>query len=437
MELQNNMMSQFHQMEVDNNLFDLEKEKRIPLWDLLRVYIFNDFIVKNSIGDATYNKSTNNIWRQLSDLILLFFKRGRFLFIESARETTEKGYYDKISKMLIDKVPNNKRIIIDVARLGYTEARSYRIQLLGIIDYLLPVKNISYHNYSIISDALKRTFDINIPYSTINSIYKHQKHLINRYRFLFRILKPQKVFVSADLNKPLYYVAKCFGVKTYELQHAGIIYEYASYSYPSIVNSNWNIAFADYYLMLGEAWGSVNNIPAKRIVLGNDYFLPQVFNRHIDNDYIIFVSTLLHYESLIPIAKQYAQSNRSMEIIYKLHPEEYENKDYYIKAFENFCNVKVICNEVNLQDLLYYCRLVVLVYSSVCFEALNYNKPVAVVKGLNYGNMLDACKGIPSVQYMKDVEDINKMLEIESKVKNTEKYYEHFNEEIAWIVLSE
>ena len=148
----NNKMQMFHQMEIRYHLFDIDKENKFPLWDLLRVYVYNNYIAKNEIKTLPpLEKTIGSTWVFISDFLRLLFRRHKVVFIQSARELREGKYYDKISDTMIENVSERKRIIIDTAHLGKTEKENYHIQILGLMDYLCPVKDLQRDYFSRIS----------------------------------------------------------------------------------------------------------------------------------------------------------------------------------------------------------------------------------------------------------------------------------------------
>ena len=115
-------MNKFHAMEIKYNLFQLGKDNGIPVWDLMRVQVYNNFFIE---GNGTHNpidfssliqKGINRLkffFFSFCDFIQFPFKRGRILFYEHTNDKEGHYYYDHISRQLICCVPDNDRVVIN------------------------------------------------------------------------------------------------------------------------------------------------------------------------------------------------------------------------------------------------------------------------------------------------------------------------------------
>ena len=68
--------------------------------------------------------------------------------------------------------------------------------------------NLSYQNYDLIHQAIQKTFNIDIAYNVINAIFRLYIREYFAYKLFLGWVRPQKVFVSMDLQKGLYVAAK-------------------------------------------------------------------------------------------------------------------------------------------------------------------------------------------------------------------------------------
>ena len=71
-------------------------------------------------------------------------------------------------------------------------------------------------------------------------------------------------------------------------------------------------------------------------------------------------------------------------IYFKLHPNQYHEKEYYIQKFQGFENVTVISNEQSIGELLDKSNTIFTVVSTVIYEALQANHKVIILKKENF-----------------------------------------------------
>lgn len=409
------MMSDFHQMEIKYKLFEIGSERSFPVWDILRSHIYNYCLHEEQ---ETYVTTVKDRFLRVKRISLILFvsllncfrlpfNRGRVVIYENPCDLNNEGYYyDHISKQLIESIPPHQRLVINNSRFRPTLFKDINIELLTrLYSLIAPKSNMPFEEFKTIKKALKDTFEYEPSYDELNRIYKEKRQLSSFFSAFFRFMKPLKVVSSLDQQKPIYHAAKKLGIETFEMQHAGLIFEYPSYSYPQFVSPDDNIAFADNYLQFGPAWSRINNIPSKRIVIGNDYFVHQCDKREIEDDYVLFISSIECASHLIPFAKALAKQLPKVKFIYKLHRKEFTFKAEYEGKLEECGNVDVVTNEYELQGLITFCKMGVLVYSSVGFELANKGKKIAILKADNYYLMANALINVANIKCVQTVED--------------------------------
>jgi hypothetical protein len=221
-------------------------------------------------------------------------------------------------------------------------------------------------------------------------------------------MNTKKLFVATGNPKAILLAAKALGIKTYLLQHAGIEFDEIDYSYPEGISTNSNILFTDSLLTLGEYWCRGINVPAKRIIsLGNDFFYSKPSD--ICDGSILIISTIVHGDELKTLTKQLAASRPDLNLIYKLHPNEYQFNDDYTHYFKSHTNVTILTDQIDISKLIARSQLVVLIVSAVLYEALNQNKKVAVYKKINYKRQLHLV-GLPNMYFIDAAEEVSDIL---------------------------
>lgn len=421
-------------MEMKYHLFDIGQEEGIPIWDMIRVPLAYKYLYHFS-GNTTNEKKG---WMSIGLIVywvkslFLLLHRNKFVFVSDPIGTNTKGY--KVDNLLYDMIeicPKQERLLLQHSDIkGKCVHQYYSVNLVRYLLRLLKRNDNKIDiDVNIIVNAYRDYFGVEVSRQEVWDVvdYSCRERMI--WISLLKWLKPKKLFVVGN-HYPIYAAARFLHIESYEFQHAGISYDYLSYSYPEEITSHDNLCWANYYVMFGSGWGNNNNIPAKRICLGNNIMRPSEFTRRFDNKYYLIISESVHYELLRQYAKDLAQRSCNMLIIYKLHPNEFRNKEQYKDFFREVKNVVVLSNEYPLYDLIFYMQLMVLVYSSSFFEAMSLNKKVAVIKEDNYYVLNSFIENNPNAAIVESIEEIIKFAEVpEGKCNYT--FYDAFNKELA------
>lgn len=434
------LMEIFLSMEVTYGLFDLNKNNDLPFWDCVRQNVYSRYT--NTFSPPPKNKHNLNILSVLYEVVsflLMLGRKKKICFFVFSREKDRNGYYyDRVAADLIDRCKISERIIIEFNRsvFGKLLYDEYSMVLLSISKRFFRKKKISIDTYRIISEALMKTFgECKISFEDLNILYNHYYLQYQFYKILFRIIRPKKIIVSCDLQKAIYYAAKINSIPSFEMQHAAIVYDYISYSYPKNISNTSNISFADSYITLGSAWGIGMNIPAKSIItLGNSRFYFKKKNKlKRNNDCILVISTILHYKKLREVAAKLSLECLNCKIVYKLHPNEFDAYQNYILFFNSYPNVEVVRDEFTIQELLLKSFLTILIYSSVFFEALQLDNKIAVVKDMNY-HILNNYLNFPNVYLINEATDIMRIMDSDID-KSDYVFFSNLNEDVANFIL--
>ena len=422
----------FHEMESKYNLFEYGSEVGEPLWDYIRVSIYNDYIQ----GHLSHNNEVKKLSLSLRGVVemlkgfVVLFKRNKYLFFICPRDIENKMKFDKISFQLTISCPESQRLVLySMTTNQKVTPKSYSYRLIFyLLRKQIKIKKDYFPFCNEVKKAVEKCYNICVDVRNINSLLLEQIIEEKAYLKILSIIKPQKVFCSCDMMKPIYMASKKMGIKTYELQHAGIVFDYPSYSYPPIVDRKSNIAFADNYVMFGGSWGLSNNIPANRIVLGNNYFFKETSGVQFDKNYIVIVSDNIHGCYLKELAVEIAKKYSDYLIIYKLHPIEFSSYGDYENFFSQYNNIRIISNQYAMIDLIKTMSLMVLVYSSSFFEAVSNNKKVAVYKVDNYYCLKGYLEDNPNVLLFNEVDDLDGFIR-QPECYGDWNFYTRFNNE--------
>lgn len=192
------------------------------------------------------------------------------------------------------------------------------------------------------------------------------------YRHLLNRINPHVVVLWTRPHS-LIEAAQSLAIPVVELQH-GMIHQYDyDYNFPGERSSQ---IFPDYLFTFGEYWTNAVQYPISgdRIRVTGYPYTEMVLNAYRDEprikNQIIVLSQPYVGEKLSKFAVEFAEMIRNYEVIYKLHPREYDDwmeKYPWLKD----SNVEIIdSNEPNLYELLARAEIQVGVSTTALYEGL-------------------------------------------------------------------
>lgn len=440
-----NLVEKFHQMEAKYSLFELGDELDIPFWDIIRYNVYVKYYYPSKDRENQSLKPVFNLkyYLQLFKKVvghirILFFNNGENIFFTSSRYKDQDGfYYDKSAKPIIQLADKKNFAIESTLNNNIAYANFFNISF--VISKLLGRNfcdnNVLKNYYEIINAALVETFDENLfLFDEMSTVLRDYYGAYYYYKFIFRVKRTKKIFISIGNPKAQVKVAKEQKIKSYLVQHAGIEFDEIDYSYPSFINSTSNILYPETLLTLGDYWGQNINIPVKKkVVIGSDFFNNKP---SIPTDgTILIISTIVHGRELKLFTQKIARIRKEVNFVYKLHPNEFHLQASYIDFFKDSKNVKIVTTEVDTNMLIAKCQLVILIVSAALYEALNQNKKVAVYKKINYKRQKKLAH-LPNLYFFEQVSEI---LEIVSKktIKTSVDFYKPFDINLVKYVIDE
>ena len=384
------LIEKFHKMESEESLFELGKEMKVPLWDIVRYSVYIKYYYSNTdrkrLETITIH-SLSDYLRLINKFFLFIFKLtfqkgSNIVFSCSRYANQDKKQFDKAAFSILSFLKGNCMILEPI--LGKELAYSYLYDLSNVLRRFSKKRILSFKDFNKIEVALiNHLGESRITFDEINRLLLDFKSDNAFFSFLFQIKSTKKIFIATGNPKAHLMAAKTFNVETYLLQHASIEFDEIDYSYPEIITKANRILFPDYILTFGDYWCKGMNVPAKKIIpIGNDFFYNKP-NLVVDNT-ILVISTIVHGGELRKLTKQLASIRRDFKIVFKLHPNEFQYLSEYKIFFEDNSNVNVISDEIDTNRLISKSILVVLIVSAVLYEALNQNKKVAIYKRINY-----------------------------------------------------
>jgi hypothetical protein len=87
---------------------------------------------------------------------------------------------------------------------------------------------------------------------------------------------------------------------------------------------------------------------------------------------------------LMGLAKEYAELNPADDVIFKLHPNEFPHQRKFEDLFRNYPNIRVVTNEYPTEEVIQSCHAIVLIQSTIAYQALQAGIPVFIYKRMTY-----------------------------------------------------
>ncbi len=407
---------QFFDFELKNGLFDIVDSRGLRPWEAVRYYVYSR--VYSNREPVEFKTSSNNITLKR---VLLFIRRkisfivyilqhlnSPYLFLLCSRDKKDGIYYDKISGNLFDCVDKKKTFAIDSCFHDF----NYKYKGLTCENSLLLLINkfvVAKYDFSYILNIIKSQYPtVKIEIKELEKWYATFLTQYYCYKILFKLSRTKKMFmVQNGVLKGIFAAANELGVEVIEFQHGQISINHPAYSYPSELEvDSSKIYHPSALLVFGEFWTRNRNYPGvKNIIIGNEFYYKDNSHsiRPVDKHFLV-ISDRFEGGRLVKYVKSILDIDSSFSFDFKLHPNQYEEKNYYEKEFYSYKNVKVVSDEKTIIELLSISEGILVVQSTVELEALRDGKKVFVIKEGSY-RLMDFVLSEPGI-YLIDSANI-------------------------------
>lgn len=387
-------------LEKDLDLFNLEIEG-IYFWKLLRAGLRNRISIKIGALGVGHTGNSQRAIDKLKVLPGLFInsyihgfcsRRSRVdtlviqhprklnignefidIYTEPVIKTLRQGgdKFEIVDHPMLRKHfnrPSRERSYLEHEYIGsYIYSRFNRIKLdSSTRDLLRDIENRITEKFSIKIGLISRTQNLVNKFKREEAIYlKALKR--RRVKKLYLVVSYGKEAIISACNR--------LNIRVIEVQHGVMSPYHLGYHFPGSTKIPY---FPNEFQAFGEFWRDSVAIPLATEsipVTGYSYLNSQLEEfsslKKIDNR-VLFISQGVIGDRLSKIALDYALENSSMEVIYKLHPGEYDRwREEYSHLNDLPVNLKVIDNnETGLYQLFGEAKYVVGVFSTALYEAL-------------------------------------------------------------------
>ena len=393
-------------LNIDSFLFFEEKNKcfelkagQIYFWDLIRLNVYHNIDRDNNSKAKVKTKrkaiSLNLFYRIIklikNSCVLLFFlffkKCDDFYFTASRNKLNETKFFDRNLEDIIIK-SNRKSIIFENFQNDLKKTQ-YKNAIFNPVDLIFKIfsKFFKNNDYSAILKLIKKEY----PNSTFTN--KNINEIVNKYKFelffysiLFKLKKPKIIFLTQNgIQKGLFFVAKKNGIPLVEVQHGLINKNHVAYNYNKNITYNSDqIYLPTYFFVFSEFWKREVYYPVNRILEMGNSFLNNFNGTTLVKDGLLVISADIYAENLKKIVIDLVNQNYTKPIYFKLHPNQYIDKDYFIEEFSSFKNIYVFSSEKRIDELLKSSKATLVINSTVLYETLHCKNIGIIYKKQSY-----------------------------------------------------
>jgi hypothetical protein len=141
-------------------------------------------------------------------------------------------------------------------------------------------------------------------------------------------------------------------------------------------------------LTYSHFWSREVNYPVKQVLAVGNTIAAQIGHAgrpvHPGLLTIGFISADVFGVRLAELAIEYAKLNPGNQLLFKLHPNQFSRRKEYIERFRQFPGIHVITNEQPTGAMILGCDAIVLIQSTIAYEALQAGVPVFIYKRMTY-----------------------------------------------------
>lgn len=373
--------------EKKSGIFKIQNDKGIFLWDIFHPQ-FAELYFQNFIkADNQKKKARSKVFKLfyirrwiglIKAFFFLFIDKRKFenMFFQASRNQYNGDYIDQNSYDTYLLKKNEKNLLVET--FLNKQSYNYSEKFCFCRDLKIFIR-VFYHPNLSVSDKFciakilelvnKYLPELNLTKRNLFSLLIEFYQDVFLYKLLFKNHVINKVFLTQNgFQKGLFYAAKKMNVTVYEFQHGVIRKEHLAYSYPKIENIQNYIYVPQLFLTFSDYWTNSFYCPIATKVVGNNYFSKSVNKKESNN--VLVISAYSFGFALAKFIRNACEKGLldHRQVIFKLHPHEYSNKDEYERIFEK--KIKVLTNESSVNTLLCDCKAMITVNSTAAYEAL-------------------------------------------------------------------
>ncbi len=398
---------------------------RVPVHDRLR-RVLMDSRDTNETADTQEYLSAG--WLLMKNLLVknpFVSKDNDFLFYGTGRRKKHNNgmWWDIYHDPIVESLENDCLLWERPYNIGHsTPAKTSNLRYVDLVEYtgtLLQKTGLSEITLSeeertflnTVEDEIDSRFDVTAPLqSMVTEDLSKRRVRLPLYRKLIRRIEPKSVFIVNSYYGRETFVEACQleGIPVIELQHGAIGKYHMGYSFPY---HNKHI-FPDNFFSFGNFWSNFVDLPlpdARIYSVGYPYLEQKV--REYDDikpaKQTIFISQKTIGEELSRFAVKVDRLEKyNNDIIYKLHPSEYDVWKQRYPWLAN-TNIQVVdSSNPPLYRLFAESKAQVGVSSTAVYEGLNFNLKTYIFDNISGNYMLEPLNERGYANFVNKPEDL-------------------------------
>jgi len=427
----------FLAFEKEQSLFDLQDNQGTYIWDIIRFDIYINLMwnfeakapKKRAYLDTAklFKKKLLSLLRYATDTRIT----ENFFFLTSRNNRNGK-LFDQNAIAVVESFDPSSSFILE----SYL-APEHDPLIAGSV-YSFPqelfrrtYRGKSVFNYNLIIDQLtsrfgSSRFDEARLAGMVNNYYADLRFFTR----LFNRHQVKRVFVTQNgIQKGIFAAAKALNIPTFEFQHGIVDGGHIAYNYPHVEFKKQQLQLPDVIFSLSPFWYKDLHMPGVSVrPLGNDYFSKPIASISESTKALTIVSADVFGLALTDFLLA-ALKNGSLEgrtVYFKLHPNQFVEKDYFLKVFKDYPQVQVISNEYAISDLLDRSEVILTIQSTAVYEALQAGRKVILLMESSYERHNDIFSN-GNVYLLKHAEQLREALSQAIDPEQKVEFFSKFN----------
>lgn len=406
----------FFRIEKETTLLEDSQCGNVNIWDLVRHDLFYYiFLSQENISVQPKSNSILTFKKKFKDLFNFIrkAKKRKIIIIAASRVKYNEYYVDPISDSLLKKYNTSECLIYEsYSDWELTSKQCSNEPLKHLIRKTVSLFPLSRKEDKIVEAIIthiKLEFDLIIHKRFFKERITQFRADYHYYLSLFKILKPEKIFVVQNgIMKGLFKAAKNLDIKTYELQHGFVGKTHPAYHYDLDYNKLNRFIFPDYFLTFGSYWNSCCCYPPEKIIIGKEGNQIEKSAEKNKNYDVTLFSSEFHNKYLIPLAIELVTLKPNLKICFKFHPNQKRNEIEFRNSLIKY-NITVFFDEIDSSILVKESIYSLIIQSSIGFEVINEGKCLLIYEKLNYQENLDILS-LPHTKTFKTVQELIRIL---------------------------
>lgn len=450
------LAEKFTAMESRHDLFAKETPDGVKYWDALRYGIYLTILFKYGFVEDSYFsvprislqkkliKSAYLLFRALLNDFNLFLsskKKYAYIFLSISRFEDKSGNpADFVLKDIYDQLQKDSFCIEFFRHKSFgffkrnTKGRyfTYKLELMNLISK--PRKS----DWSYITNVINAEYDLDINWGDVFD-YKILEYK-NEYKFfkkIFKRIKPKYLFFQS-LPKGMIAAANDLNIITIDVLHGytnnlGMFYGYSKSAPPKQVKTLPQKLFT-----FSEYSSSIIDFPVEKVVVGNSYFFEQKSICESAKSAIMIVSGFFIHDYLSAATYSLAVAHPDVTFYYKLHSNQGQQELECRRHFSPLSNVAVIYTEKNVNEIMDDCFAIIVIQSTVTYQALQKGLKVFIFKKDYYEISYDVFNepGVFLVDNWKELSTLLSNKDLQGNTVSKTMFFEPFNKNVLEEVIN-